>query len=263
MMDECTNSMAPGAEELLRLVLDKEPLRQETREHLEQCSICQRQLAVYMRTPDQLFSKLYRSKCPSVTQLNLYCAGMLHRDESPTIAYHIAECPLCTSEVITIRQFLADFEPFPLIKEKTVFPRRVVERLIAAFVPWQPQLVTRGTASDGLWPRQYRAGELNISLHLSRGSSGEIILLGLFTSDNPDEAIEEREGVPVDLYHALDFAVAPDANAQTGTSMPMMTAQIDDLGNVVFKAVPFGEYVMVVHLPAREVVIEGLNIQSM
>ena len=42
----------------------------------------------------------------------------------------------------------------------------------------------------------------------------------------------------------------------------MMTAKIDDLGNVVFKAVSFGEYVMVVHLPTREVVVEGLSIQS-
>jgi hypothetical protein len=262
MMDECTNSMAPGAEELLRLVLDKEPLRQETKEHLEQCSTCQQQLAVYMRVPDQLLSKLYRSACPSVTQLNLYCAGTLSGDESPAIAYHIAVCPLCTGEVITIRQFLADFEPFPLIEEKVMFPQRIVERIIAAFVPWKPQLVTRGTASDGPWPRQYRAGELNISLHLSRGSSGETILLGLFTSDDLDEALEEQEGVPVDLYSARDFSIAHDANAQATNSMPVMTAQIDDLGNVVFKVVPFGEYVMVVHLPAREVVIEGLMIEA-
>jgi hypothetical protein len=262
MMDECTHSMAPGAEELLRLVLDKEPLRQEAREHLEQCSTCQQQLATYMRVPDQLLSKLYRSACPSVTQLNLYCAGMLNGDESPTIAYHIAECPLCTGEVITIRQFLADFEPFPIIEEKTMFPQRIVERIIAAFVPWKPQLVTRGAASDAPWPRQYRAGELNISLHLSRGSSGETILLGLFTSDDLDEALEEQEGVPVDLYSARDFSIAHDANVQATDSMPVMTAPIDDLGNVVFKAVPFGEYVMVVHLPAREVVIEGLSIEA-
>lgn len=257
MIDECTNSIAPGAEELLRLVLDKEPLRQRAREHLEQCSTCQRRLAVYMRTPDQLLSKLYRSECPSVTQLNLYCAGMLKDDESPAIAYHIAECPLCTGEVITIRQFLADFEPFPIIEEKTMFPQHIVERIIAAFVPWKPQLVTRGAASDGPWPRQYCAGELNISLHLSRGSSGETILLGLFTSDDLDEALEEQEGVLVDLYSARDFPVAQNANP-----MPVMSAKIDDLGNVVFKAVPFGEYVMLVHLPEREIVIEGLNIQS-
>jgi hypothetical protein len=260
MMDECTNSMAPGAEELLRLVLDKEPLRQEVREHLEQCSTCQQQLAVYMRTPDQLLSKLYRSECPSVTRLNLYCASMLSGDEGLGIAYHIAECPLCTREVITIRQFLADFEPFPMLEEKVA--GRIVERIVAAFVPWKPQLVTRGAASDGLWPRQYRAGELNVSLHLSHGSSGETILLGLFTSDDPDEAIEEQEGVPVDLYPTLDFSVAQNVNEQTTSAMkqPVMTAKIDDLGNVVFKAVSAGEYVMVVHLPARDVVIEGLGL---
>lgn len=263
MIDECTNSMAPGAEELMSLVLDKVALRQEKKEHLEQCFACQQRLAVYMQAPNQLLSKLYRSVCPTVTQLNLYCADMLDDNEKSMIVYHIAECPLCTSEVMTIRQFLDDFEPFPMLEAKTGLPRRVAERIIAAFVPWKPQLVTRGAVSDGPWPRQYRAGELNVSLHLSRGSGGEIILLGLFTSDNPDEAIEEQEGVPVDLYYALDFPIVRDANVQLTNAIPLMTAQIDDLGNVVFKAVPSGEYVMVVHLPEREIVIEGLSIQFM
>ena len=260
-MDECINSMAPSAEELLRLVLDKEPLRQEVREHLEQCSTCQQRLAIYTRTPDQLLSKLYRSACPSVTQLNLYCEGTLNGNEGRNIAYHIAECPLCTNEVATIQQFRADFEPFPLIEEKMAVPRRIVERIIATFVSWKPQLVTRGAGSDGPWPRQYYAGELNISLHLSRGSSGETILLGLFTSDDPDEAIEEQEGMPIDLYSARDLSIAQNANSQTTNSIPVMTAKINDLGNVVFKAVPLGEYVMVVHLPEREVMIEGLKIE--
>jgi hypothetical protein len=258
MMDECTNSMAPSAEELLKLVLDKEPLKQKIQEHLEQCFTCQQRLVVYTRTPDRLLSKLYRSECPSVTQLNLYCAAMLNTNEERNITYHIAECPLCTSEIVTIRQFLADFEPFPMLEEK--MPRRIVERIIAAFVPWKPQLVTRGTTPNGPWPRQYRAEELNISLHLSRGSSGETILLGLFTSDDPDEAIDEQEGVLVDLYSARDFPIVQNANSHIAT--PLMTVKIDDLGNVVFKAVPFGEYVMVVHLPEKEVVIEGLMIES-
>ena len=261
MMDECTNSMAPSAEELLKLVLDKEPLKPKSQEHLEQCFTCKQLLIVYTRTPDQLLSKLYRNACPSVTQLNLYCAGMLSAHEGHNITYHIAECPLCTSEVVTIRQFLADFEPFPMLEEKMAAPRRIVEQIIAAFVPWKPQLVTRGTTPDGPWPRQYRAGELNISLHLSRGSSGETILLGLFTSDGLDETIEEQEGMLVDLYSAQGFPIAQNVNSST--PIPLMTAKIDDLGHVVFKSVPFGEYLMVVHLPEKEVVIEGLMIETL
>jgi hypothetical protein len=36
---------------------------------------------------------------------------------------------------------------------------------------------------------------------------------------------------------------------------------VDDLGNIVFKPVPAGEYVMIVHLPGRELVVEGLTIE--
>ena len=35
----------------------------------------------------------------------------------------------------------------------------------------------------------------------------------------------------------------------------------DTLGNIIFKPVPAGEYVMVIYLPNRELVIEGLAIE--
>ena len=41
---------------------------------------------------------------------------------------------------------------------------------------------------------------------------------------------------------------------------PFQRAQIDDLGHFVFRDVPGGEYVMVLHLPGREVIIEELAI---
>ncbi len=257
MMDDCTNSMAPGAEELLRLALDEEPLQEGKREHLGWCSICQRRLMVYKQANRQILSKLYRSACPTTMQLNLYCAGMLSGDEGIGITYHIAECPLCAHEIVATRQVLADFEPFPT-PATVAAPQRIVERIIAALVPWKPQLVTRGPVSDTPWPRQYRAQEINISLHLSRGSGGEIILLGLFTSGNPDETLEEHEGVVVNLYYASDFTTG---EREVSSTEPVMMAKIDDLGNVVFKAVPPGEYVMVACLPESEVVIEGLNIE--
>jgi len=43
---------------------------------------------------------------------------------------------------------------------------------------------------------------------------------------------------------------------------PLLCEQVDELGNIVFSAVPVGEYVMIVHLPGREMVIEGLSIES-
>jgi hypothetical protein len=257
MMD-CFNSMAPSDEELLQLALDEVPLRVGAQEHLKHCSICQQRLALYQHTNGYLLTKLYRSQCPTPTLLNLYCADLLPADKATAITYHIAECPLCTREIIDIRAVFADFEPFPLVEDASI--QSSLKRIIATLVPWQPQLVTRGEASAAHWPRQYSAGAINVSLHLSRGSSGENILLGLFTSENPDETIEKLEGVPVDLY----YTPGPLQNGTRETEPrenPVLSTQIDDLGNIVFKAVPVGEYVMIVRLPESELVIGGLLIE--
>jgi hypothetical protein len=257
MMD-CFNMMAPSDEELLGLALDDMPLQAGAQEHLKHCSICQQRLARYRHTNSYLLTKLYRSQCPTPTQLNHYCAGLLPADEETGITYHIAECPLCTRETISIRSVFAAFEPFPFVEER--LPGTVIKRILATLVPWQPQLVMRGDSSAARWPRQYSAGAINVSLHLSRGSSGENILLGLFSSENPDETVERLEGIPVDLYCASGASQGSDRERAPGEE-PVLSTQIDDLGNIVFKGVPVGEYVMIVRLPDSELVIEGLLIE--
>src|SRR5947209_19123152 len=57
-----------------------------------------------------------------------------------------------------------------------------------------------GPLSD--FPRQYRAESLDISLHLSRSSSGSYMLLGILTSRNVGEGINAFEGMNAELYNA-------------------------------------------------------------
>ncbi len=116
----------------------------------------------------------------------------------------------------------------------------------------------RGDESEAAWPRQYKAESVDISLHLSRTSSGEHMLLGILISTNPAESVEALEGIPAELYNSpLPLATDGDKPAAT----PLLCTQVDDLGNIVFKLVPAGEYVMVIYLPNRELVIEGLTIE--
>ena len=251
--------MAPDEEELLRYMLDDEPLRSGAREHLEQCSCCQQRLAAYKQTHASLLSRLYRSLCPSATQLNHYCIDLLSGEDRFSIANHLRMCPLCASEVLDIRQFLADcevsFEP-PL----PFSPRKLVKQILASRVPWQPQIVTRTALPDPRelsWPRQYCAESLNISLHLSRNSDGELILLGLFSSLDADESIENLEGVSVELCRVPVTTAEQD---QPQRELLLHTS-IDDLGNIVFKSVPSGEYALIVHMPENELVIKGLTIE--
>jgi hypothetical protein len=269
MMD-CTNSTAPKDEELLSYVLDDEPLDKNARAHLEHCSICQQRLARYAETNRLLLHNLYRTQCPTATQLNFYCAGnILPIDETMRIAEHLKECPLCSAEVVDIRQILRDFSPFPEIEDSEPTPisllkniPKTLRRIVASFVPNEPQLVTRGSAPQFQkgWPRQYRAEALHISLHLSHSSNGDMMLLGLFTSDNSDESVDAFEGVLAELYASPAPTKAAE-RADGQVKEPLMCAYVDDLGNLVFKAVPLGEYTMIVHLANTEIAIEGLNIE--
>jgi hypothetical protein len=41
---------------------------------------------------------------------------------------------------------------------------------------------------------------------------------------------------------------------------PLMRSQVDDIGNIVFRAVPVGAYVLIVHVPESDLIIEDLTI---
>src|SRR5271167_1540455 len=105
---DCLHPLAPDDEELLRFALDGEAVSEEMSRHLEQCTTCQQRLARYKKAHSFLVSHLYRSQCPSGTELSLYCAGFLPADQRITIANHILDCPLCTAEAEDTRQFLAE-----------------------------------------------------------------------------------------------------------------------------------------------------------
>jgi hypothetical protein len=130
-------------------------------------------------------------------------------------------------------------------------------RISATFVRQEPLFTVRGDESRSDYPRLYRAGSLDISLHLSSSRSGGYILLGILTSRNASENIEAFEGMVVDLY------AAPGPlwmGGDTWVGKPLMSTRIDDLGHIVFSDVPEGEFVMILYLPAFEVIVEGLTI---
>jgi len=183
------------------------------------------------------------------------------------IVEHLKLCPLCAAEAVEIQHTLASIEPV-FEPEGSLFRDSSLKRIIASLIPWQPQLVLRGEkplVQDVPWPRQYRAQATNLSLHLSRTSSGESILLGLFSSTNPNESVENLEGICVELYRMLTLESEHNGHSQLELDKKyeklLMCTTIDDLGNIVFKAVPVGEYTMIVYMPQEEMVIQGLSIE--
>ena len=256
MMD-CLNSIAPTDEELISFALDREALPEEANNHLKQCETCQRRLARYEQANAFLISRLYRSQCPSGEQLSFYSADLLPADQRMRIANHVLDCPLCAAEVAETRGFLQvqDIE----LPSASFSPRTVIRRIFATRVTRpQPQFVVRGETSEATWPRQYKAETVDLSLHLSRSSSGEHMLLGILTSVDPTENVDALAGVLAELYTA---PWSPAANGDKPATAPLLHTQVDDLGNIVFKPVPLGEYILVIYLPKREMVIEGLIIE--
>jgi hypothetical protein len=83
------------------------------------------------------------------------------------------------------------------------------------------------------------------------------MLLGILTSRNAGEDIEAFEGMDVDLY-AAPGPLWIEGDRWAG--QPLLSTRIDDLGHIIFSGVPEGEFVMVLYLPAFEVIVEGLTI---
>ncbi|HYK85128.1 MAG TPA: hypothetical protein VEV19_07165 [Ktedonobacteraceae bacterium] len=268
----CLQSMALTDEELLGFALDGEALSAQKQAHLEQCEVCQQRLARYKQINASLVSHLYRRLCPDSLQLSLYCSGELPEVERIHIAAHVLDCPLCATEVADTRRFLRD-APLRMptaVRSPVEVARRFVEELLATsplqhvfatLVRQQAQLVVRNGSrpASNAWPRQYRAEAVDVSLHLSRSSNGAYMLLGILTSANSAEAVDAFEGVKAELYPTPFERGNGDGDGIVKT--PLRQASVDDLGNIVFSNVPVGEYIMIMHLPTRNVIIEDITIE--
>ncbi len=245
--------MALTDEELLSFALDGTSLPSEKKTHLDKCATCQGRLSEYRQVNSALTSHLYRSQCPDGTQLSLYCASLLPSVQRTRIAAHILDCPLCATEVAETRRFMREVEPVP---PPAFSLGTTVRRIVATLVRQQAQLVLRSGNEPSItgWPRQYRAESIDLSLHLSRASNGEAVLLGILTSIDNAESVDAFEGTRAELYNAPFEG--------NGEQTPLRSTKVDELGSLVFGAVPAGNYELAIHLPENDIIIEGLTIES-
>ncbi len=258
---DCFIENAPNDEELIAYALDDEVLSPGAQQHLDQCEVCQQKVARYRQTNASLVARLYRTQCPTSAELSFYSVGgggeeALSPEKRQQIASHVLDCPLCMAEVEETRRFMAQPIEFPV---PAFSPRAVVRRIFATPVRRQQLLVMRGDAQDSGWPRLYKAEAVDLSLHLSRASSGEHMLLGILTSSDPAEDVDALEGVLVEL-HKMPLPVA--SNRTIPKTPPFLQTRVDDMGNIVFKPIPAGNYTMVINLPGREMIIDGLTIEE-
>jgi len=153
---------------------------------------------------------------------------------------------------------MVHFTPFPeqlgtdpllkIIKEgmKRLFAQPITQQETA--------MVLRGESSAPLWPLRYQLGEFKLSFQPSRAQNDKMKLIGFFEELSPEQ-LQTLEGVGADLYHA------PLSNTNEGEQQqPIMSTTVDDVGNFVFTAVSPGNYIVIIHLPDTELIVEGLSI---
>jgi len=254
-MIQCSDILAPTDEELMVLVYDEGDLPSEEKDHFALCSACQQRLAAYTTLNHTLQTRLYRRLCPSGVSLSYYCLGMVSEEERVNIASHLLDCQGCATEVVGIRHEQAAFDAFPK-SSFSLFP--ALPRLFATRVLKPANLVTRNAKESTGWPCQYQTGLLNLSLHLSRQTSGEIMLLGILTSTDPTETVDAFDGISIEMY----TAPGPFGTEKPEFAEPFLATQVDDVGNLLLAPVPVGEYVLVIQLPDKEVVIDNLKIEN-
>jgi hypothetical protein len=272
---ECSQPGAIRDEELFAY-LAGEKVRPVVAQHLATCQQCSSQLANYRRMELTLTSKLYRWDCPPSQVLGEYQLGLLSGPQVADVKAHLLMCTLCTAEVATLTQFLAN-DPM-LVERAPVVQKRVslrpslnnhhpvqeakralddlreqslagVRRIVATLLPAPPPLAFQRDVMQQApaWPRRYSAEGVNISVQLEpeMGRKGALRLIGFVT----------REGSTLEALKDTPVTLASEAKT-------VYTQSIDELGNFVFSSIVPATYVLELHLAGGIVVIDDLAISA-
>ncbi len=262
---ECSEPGTIRDEELLAY-LAGDRVRPVVQQHLARCQSCSTKLADFRRVERSLTRKLYRLDCPTNQELGEYQLGMLSPEQSSSVKLHLSTCVLCSVEVATLSQFLAN-DPM-LVERVAIHPSLSnnhglhsakpslshlrnktsgqIRRVIATFIPPQPRFAyQREIASTEVWPRSYAAEDFHISIQLDKDTSRKdsLQLIGFVT--HKGSSLESLQGIPVVL------------SSETGV---VYKQNIDELGNFVFSSITPASYTLELQLPESTIVIEKLPV---
>ncbi len=135
---------------------------------------------------EHMQQQLLRWDCSSSQQLAEYHWGDVDRTTAHVIARHLETCVLCSSEIETLRVFLATDAPQSAPQRPPTAVRPAAPRLrelIATIVPRLPALAVRGAHSA---PLVAEAGEVTLVLDMQPESDGNLAVLGQVAAPDPD-----------------------------------------------------------------------------
>ncbi len=234
-------------DDLVAAALDSADVSAETRQHLTECPTCAGHAAAYRQLASALTARLFRWGCPNTQEISEYAGGWLRGKRRRALTLHIRRCPRCAEELEVSRQFLASTSSPPAPRPRLIarlLPHRAIGPVLAG--------LRGGSSADSEgWPRQYQVDSISLSLHRAAPSMGGrgAMLLGLIS----------RAEAPPEAFADVEVRLIPSGSPD---EPPLVTEQIDDLGNFVLSPVPAGRFDLLILLPEGDLVIEGLELRE-
>jgi len=217
-------------------------------EHVRACPDCAATARTYATTERRLARDLHRFECPTPQVLGEYDLGVVPAQEHLAIAMHVRDCPRCSDELHTLRNFLA-VEDVPNAEPRVARLRRLIATLLPSAPTSQPLAGLRGTAEAGI--ETYAAGDFKLTISYGpevrrdagRMSKRVTSLTGLVWSDA-----------------TTSEATLAGVATLTGDDGTARTANVDELGNFTFEDVKVGAYRLEMSLGDQVILIESLRI---
>jgi len=155
--------------------------------HLEKCPYCRDRIASLAREQKLLTSQLFRSTCPSATELGEYHLHLLSSDRMLIISEHLRDCPYCTKEISQLGEFLSDLGPDPetnLVGHAKMLFAKLVAGGKASRPNGEPAYALRGDIEG---PMTFEVSGVLVVIDMQETGDGKLNLFGQVAADQQDD----------------------------------------------------------------------------
>jgi anti-sigma factor RsiW len=216
-------------------------------EHLKICSACQAKLVEIELFERRWRRTLHRFDCPPPDVLRDFAWGFLPQERRDQVKAHLAQCPLCKTELADLDELVKVEEEDSLeslldrarrlAKEARLTIARLLSPTALLMVP-----ALRGKTQEVLL---FDADGLALSVNLEQEETGTFTLFG--------QILSAEESVSPESYARL--------TAQRAQFAPVRVS-LDEHGGFALPNIPAGVYQLVVDVVTQRIVVPDLTLGS-
>jgi len=187
---------------------------------------------------------LYRTDCPTSTELGEYSLDLLNAPRKRYIRRHLEFCPICSEELSGLENYLSavrpDVEHRPLEQRGILIAQRVSGkgRMLPEIPSFAPALAAVRGSESGIQLFSADAVQIAISITVEHEAEAERSVLGI---------ISGLASLPCEVRLSTEIGL-------------LATEQSDSTGAFRFTAVPSGEYLLTIISEDVEIHIQELKV---